>query len=110
MAAYHDRLGRPAPDYRLVKQVADRVLEENVISVPPVLPRDICDNYGIGVLFADSAICPRTLPVSLISPSRKYSSIEPIQAIDRFSQLPTSSAITCFMPGYSQTTRTNTRF
>jgi Zn-dependent peptidase ImmA (M78 family) len=53
MAAFHDRLGRPAPDYRLVKRVADRVLDENVITEPPVLAKDICHNYGIGVLFAD---------------------------------------------------------
>lgn len=53
MAAYHDHLGRIAPDYRQVKQVVDRVLNENVITEPPVLPKDICQNYGITVLFAD---------------------------------------------------------
>jgi Zn-dependent peptidase ImmA (M78 family) len=45
-------LGREAPDYRYVLKEVDRILKENTIIEPPVLPREIAENYGIKVLFA----------------------------------------------------------
>jgi Zn-dependent peptidase ImmA (M78 family) len=53
MPEFHPHLGRSAPDYRLVRQTVDRVLTENVVTTPPVLPKEIAQNYGIEVLFAD---------------------------------------------------------
>jgi len=49
----HQHLGRKAPDYRLVMRKVDDILRDNVITEPPVLPKDIALNYSAGVLFAD---------------------------------------------------------
>jgi Zn-dependent peptidase ImmA (M78 family) len=47
-----DELQRNAPDYRLVQREVDRVLRENACIDPPILPKEIADNYNISVLFA----------------------------------------------------------
>jgi Zn-dependent peptidase ImmA (M78 family) len=46
-------LGRFAPDYRFVKADVKKVLEENSITSPPVSPKEIAENYGIKVMFAE---------------------------------------------------------
>lgn len=51
--AYHEHLRRLAPDYKLAASEAARVLRENFVDSPPVLPRELARNYGYRVYFAD---------------------------------------------------------
>lgn len=53
MGTYIEGLGRNAPDYDLVQSVVRDVLHENSIIEPPISPREIAENYGLRVIFAD---------------------------------------------------------
>lgn len=48
-----EALGRQAPDYRMVVNAADKVLVDNVILEPPVELKEIVENAGLTILFAD---------------------------------------------------------
>lgn len=45
-------LGRSAPDYGLIKKKVDDVLLQNNIIAPPILPKELAENYRLKVVFA----------------------------------------------------------
>src|SRR2546429_2896918 len=52
MAEVDPQLGRLVPDLALVRERVDKVLHDNYVTSPPVVPHKIATNYGVQVLFA----------------------------------------------------------
>ena len=50
---YVEPLGRHAPDYRFVVREADRILDENVVLEPPVQLKELVENAGLQLVYAD---------------------------------------------------------
>ena len=51
MLAFDQLLGRPAPDLMLVREKVDKILHDNFVTSPPVLPHKIVNSYGLKVIF-----------------------------------------------------------
>lgn len=51
MADVDPQLGRFVPDLALVRERVDKVVHDNYVTSPPVLPYKIATNYGLKVLF-----------------------------------------------------------
>ncbi len=51
MAEVDPKLGRLVPDLGLVRERVEKVLRDNYVTSPPVVPFKIATNYGLRVLF-----------------------------------------------------------
>lgn len=51
MAEVDQELGRRAPDFFLVREKVEKILHNNFVTSPPVLPHKIAESYGLKVIF-----------------------------------------------------------